>query len=154
VVNFENNSIGGVVYEWDFADGSLGTGSSVSHRFPGEGKYCVKMIARTESGCEDDHEICIEIEPDFFVFVPNTFSPNGDLLNDEFVVKGSGIEELSLEIYNRWGDKITSINEPGVGWNGMYSGRNAEQGTYVYLLKVKSASGKKAEYTGQVNLVR
>jgi gliding motility-associated-like protein len=154
VINFENNSIGGVVYEWDFGDGTQGNGNGVSHSFPGEGKYCVKMIARTESGCEDDHEICIEIEPDFFVFVPNTFSPNGDLLNDEFIVKGSGIKELSLDIYNRWGDKITSINEPGVGWNGMYSGRNAEQGTYVYYLKVKSASGKKAEFTGQVNLVR
>lgn len=154
VIIFENNSNGGVEFEWDFADGSTGEGNQITHTFPSEGIYCVKMLARTESGCEDDHEICIKIEPDFFVFVPNTFSPNGDQLNDEFVVKGSGIKELNLEIYNRWGAKIASINEPNAGWNGTHSGKNADQGTYVYHLKVKSASGKKAEYTGQVTLVR
>jgi gliding motility-associated-like protein len=154
VIIFTNTSTGGSIFNWDFDDGSTETGDVAEHRFPKEGEYCVILEASSLSGCVDSAVHCIKITPDFFVFIPNSFSPNGDAINDNFSIRGTGIEEFTLDIYDRWGSKVISLSEPGSTWDGSHGGRNAEQGVYIYYLRVKAASGKSREFTGDVTLIR
>jgi len=76
------------------------------------------------------------------VYIPNSFSPNGDGINDVFFIMGSGIESvLSLRIFSRWGEKVfeianTSANEATFGWDGTYKNLQAESGVYLYRAEI------------------
>jgi len=72
-----------------------------------------------------------EVIPPVNIYVPNAFTPNGDGINDTFGVKGEGIRNFQLLIYNRWGEKIFETTNPRQQWDGLYAGQPAEQGTYV-----------------------
>lgn len=69
------------------------------------------------------------------VFVPNAFSPNGDLLNDEFkLLNTTNIDLKSFKIYNRWGELIYQSENPlDYSWNGSFKGDQCEMGTYFYI---------------------
>jgi gliding motility-associated-like protein len=77
--------------------------------------------------------VCGETE----VFIPNSFTPNGDGKNDVLYVRGNYIRELSLIIYNRWGEKMTEINSQSAGWDGTYKGKPLDPGVFVYYLVAK-----------------
>jgi gliding motility-associated-like protein len=154
VINFSNTSVGGSIFSWDFDDGSTENGTEVSHTFPGEGEYCVVLSATTLSGCSDEKEVCIKINPDFFIFIPNAFSPNGDGVNDKFEIKGTGVQEFELQIFDRWGGRLLSLNDFTTDWDGNVGGNSLAQGIYIYHLRVKSPSGKTKEYTGDITLIR
>lgn len=92
-----------------------------------------------------------EIIPPLTIYIPSAFSPNGDGMNDSFGVKGEGISNYHLYIYNRWGEVIFESTNPKQQWDGKYKGQPSEQGTYVYQL-FASGLGKKGK-TGSVTLV-
>ena len=94
------------------------------------------------------------IYPEFRLFIPDAFTPNGDGLNDIFKPSTIGLKEYDFEIYNRWGENIYSSNGPEAGWNGSFKGNSAPQGVYVYLLKVVDIKGNSRTYNGKVVLIR
>ncbi|MCU0434573.1 MAG: gliding motility-associated C-terminal domain-containing protein [Bacteroidia bacterium] len=89
------------------------------------------------------------------VYVPNSFTPNGDGLNDRFSGYGESFTSFSLILFNRWGEKIFETNDPA-GWDGNYVGQRAESEVYVYLLSYSSActGGKIVDLRGHVTLIR
>src|SRR5690606_33473878 len=101
---FTNRSVGADLYNWNFGDG---TGSQEKdpppHLFKKTGSYTVCLTVTTNEGCTDI--ACKTIQADVYPLadIPNAFSPNGDGANDVLYVRGSGIEEMVLKIYNRWG---------------------------------------------------
>jgi len=95
------------------------------------------------------------------VFIPNTFTPNGDGHNDRFYVSGTGISNItSMRIYNRWGEMVfqsvnTDANDPGAGWDGTYKGVVLEPDVFVYVVQVQcELGGKPFDFKGNVSLVR
>lgn len=87
------------------------------------------------------------------IFIPNSFTPNGDGLNDTFGVYGESIKQYSMEIYNRWGEKVfesANINEQ---WDGTYNGKNVPEGTYVYRVTAREESGNNTSRNGTVNII-
>jgi len=92
-----------------------------------------------------------EIIPPLHIYIPSAFTPNGDGLNDTFGVKGEGIKNYHLYIYNRWGEIIFESTNPRQQWDGRCDGKPAEQGTYVYQL-FALGTGTKGK-TGSVTLV-
>lgn len=95
------------------------------------------------------------------VFIPNTFTPNGDGHNDRFYVSGTGISNItSMRIYNRWGELVfqsenTSANDPGAGWDGTYKGIVLEPDVFVYVVQVQcELGGQPFDFKGNVSLVR
>jgi gliding motility-associated-like protein len=91
-----------------------------------------------------------ELIPPLNYYIPSAFTPNGDGLNDTFGVKGEGISDFHILIYNRWGTVIFESTSPKKHWDGKYEGQKVEQGTYVYQL---FASGNGKGNTGVVNVV-
>jgi gliding motility-associated-like protein len=89
------------------------------------------------------------------VFVPNSFTPNGDGLNDRFTGIGEDFTSFHLVVFNRWGEKIFETRDQS-GWDGNYVGQRAESEVYVYLLSYTSTctGGKVVERRGAVTLIR
>jgi gliding motility-associated-like protein len=94
------------------------------------------------------------------VFVPNTFSPNGDGNNDVFYPRGKGVFSIqSFKIFNRWGDLVydqmnMQPNDISRGWNGLHKGQPAPQDVYVYLIDIVCENNVVLNYKGNVALIR
>lgn len=89
------------------------------------------------------------------VYIPNSFTPNGDGLNDRFSGVGEDFTSFHLVIFNRWGELIFETRDPN-GWDGNYEGQRAESEVYVYVLSYTSActGGKVVDRRGAVTLIR
>lgn len=87
---------------------------------------------------------------------PNAFSPNGDGINDIYKAKDGyrSIVEFQATIFNRWGQKIYSWNDPAGGWDGKHNGKDVKQGVYFVLVKARGADGRKFNIKKDVNLLR
>ncbi len=157
-INFINTSQGAVSYLWNFGDYASPTNTSTavnpSHEYMYSGSYTVTLIARSEYGCLDYVAKSIYIEPEFHLYIPNVFTPDGNGLNDVFQPKGIGIDESDYKmlIYDRWGELIYESNNFSKGWDGSVKGnvRKATQDVYVYKIYVRDLKGNRHEFVGHV----
>lgn len=122
------------------------------------GKYPVALIVQNDRGCVDTVYKLITISDDFHLYIPNTFTPNDDGVNDLFMVKGSGVkvEGFSLEILDRWGNVIFITKDINEGWDGKVKGGNfGTDNTYNYRVKAVGMNGEgRREFTGHVNIIK
>ncbi len=89
-----------------------------------------------------------------YIYIPNSFTPNGDNLNDVLYVYGNYIESMHLAIYNRWGQKVFETNDKYIGWDGYYNGDPAPPGVYDYYLEVYCYNKQKFQKKGNITLLR
>lgn len=121
------------------------------------GKYPVLLISTTEQGCSDTAVKYIDVRDDFNVFIPNTFTPNGDNVNDVFQVKSAGLrtEGFSMQLLNRWGREVYFTKDLADSWDGTIGGQKAPVDVYIYKVRVIGAGGEgRKEYVGRFSLVR
>lgn len=85
-----------------------------------------------------------------YIDVPNVFTPNNDGINEEFQIKCYAVQEMSCNVYDRWGRKVGEITQP----DGTWSGENCSVGTYFYSVKYKSTTGEIFSASGHVSLLR
>ncbi|MBK8706196.1 MAG: gliding motility-associated C-terminal domain-containing protein, partial [Saprospiraceae bacterium] len=113
------------------------------------------VLVTDENGCTatDEVTVFIKFKPD--VYIPNSFSPNGDNINDIFMIyAGDRIDKiLELEIYSRWGESVFYVanflpNDPQYGWNGMHRGKPAVLDVYAYFAIVLYKDGKQKLFKG------
>lgn len=121
-------------------------------------EYPIKDVCFTaevinEFGCKARDEVCLKIDDEYAVYIPNTFTPDNDGVNEVFYVYGYGITDYKMEIYDRWGEKLFESNDRLNGWNGTYRGKNCAVGTYAYVVDFK-VTGKKYSKTGHVSILR
>ncbi len=112
--------------------------------------YIIETI--NEFGCKATDDMCIEVTKDFSIYIPNSFSPNGDGINDEFLAFGYNITDFTMEIFDRWGEKLFSSNDLYKGWPGTYKNNPSEVAVYIYKITYKGLDGKKITKTGHVTL--
>jgi gliding motility-associated-like protein len=161
-VNFVSQSLGDsiITYSWSFGDqqNSGLQGQSVEHIYESAGIYDVQLAVQTVYGCVDTVKRTIEVFEDFNVYIPNSFSPNGDGVNEEFYPQGTGISDIkfSFEIYDRWGELIFATTDLTKHWNGVKLGGSniVQQDVYVYKISCQSTKGDKFSKTGHVTLLR
>ncbi|MFT7612127.1 MAG: gliding motility-associated-like protein, partial [Parvicellaceae bacterium] len=156
-VEFVDQSISAFFYDWDFGDGNSSTLIEPSNTYDPEGFYTVELIVTSDQGCKDTAELDIEIKEDRAFYVPNTFTPNDDGVNDVFFPQGIGLEKggYTMSIFNRWGEFIFA-DSWGIGWNGENNlGLPLKIDTYVWVIVVLDVQNKTSKrYTGHVNLIR
>jgi gliding motility-associated-like protein len=162
-IYFTNTSQGAVSYFWDFGNPTAPNNTNTSilvnpnHSYQTTGIYNVNLVATSDRGCRDTAMVPIEIRPDFAIYIPNTFSPDGNGVNDMFFPLGVGINEdnYRLDIYDRWGENIFTSNNFRKGWDGtVKGGKLAPQGVYVYKLMVFDLQGNKHPFVGHVTVIR
>ncbi len=88
------------------------------------------------------------------VYIPNSFTPNGDGNNDIIKVYATGIRSLKFMIFNQWGQKVYEGNDPQGGWNGRFNGKDAPMGVYMYVATVVLHNGAEVNKKGNINLIR
>ncbi len=88
------------------------------------------------------------------IFVPNTFTPNGDGENDLVFVRGGTITGLHFSIFDRWGEKVFETTDQSRGWDGTFKGNLAEPAVYVYYLDAKCNDGQTYYKKGNITLAR
>ena len=121
--------------------------------FPKE-TICYVLEGLTDKGCRATDEICVRVTKDWEVYIPNAFTPNGDLPNDYFIPQGYGITQIDLEIFNRYGTSIFKEENTTLGWDGYSKGVLCEQGVYVYRVTIKSMNGETNNHrVGHVTLL-
>ena len=131
-------------------------GATDNSSYSDNGKYMITLIASTEYGCKDTSYQTIIIEPDFAFFIPNSFSPNDDGINDNFSGKGIFISKYQMMIFDRWGNLIFFTDDINKTWDGKanYGTGIAQTDVYVYVIKLTDINKKKHEYKGIVKLLR
>ena len=112
--------------------------------------YYVSFV--DENGCETDNLVSISYE--VVIYVPNTFIPDGNDLNDLFGVYGGNILSMKMVIFDRWGELICTLNSTAEFWDGTYKGKLCQDGTYTWRLIYSDKQDKKYELLGHVNLIR
>ena len=142
-------------FYWDFGDGGSSTDENPSYTFTNQGIYFPTVNVTDMNGCTYTDSLQVIVEGVSTLVIPNVFSPNGDGVNDVFMVIGENLAELDAQIFNRWGQMIYSFEGPNGGWDGRTkSGVEASEGVYFYLIKAKGLDGEEFEFQGSVHLVR
>jgi gliding motility-associated-like protein len=149
-----------------FASGNTPVGFiNASSGVPFECNYCPTVTVNPQEntcytiegissfGCRNTDVVCITVTKDWDVFIPNAFTPNGDINNEVFAPKGYGIDKIRLAIFDRWGHQLFNEEGQTVGWDGTYKSKICEQGVYIFKLEVTAMSGKKRYKTGHVTLL-
>jgi gliding motility-associated-like protein len=114
------------------------------------------QIVTNEYGCSDSMYQNLYIEP-VSVFVPNTFTPDGNEFNNIFNAKSIfHMHSWEMKIYNRWGELIFESFDPEIGWDGTYNSQMSADGLYVYRIKYKSCESNELIYemSGHVQLLK
>jgi gliding motility-associated-like protein len=115
--------------------------------------YCVEGY--DDHGCKDTACVTIDVEPtcnDYFI--PNAFSPNGDGVNDRFLVKGRCVTHAWIKVMNRWGEMVFNSNEAGDTWDGTYKGAKQNPGVFFYIVELQLLDGRRLTLSGDVTLLR
>jgi gliding motility-associated-like protein len=105
-------------------------------------------------GCQSSDTVTVFVNEVISSGLPNSFSPNGDGVNDILYVRGNNITQMSLMIYNRYGQKVFESNSQTVGWDGKMNGRNLNPGVFGYYLEVYFTDGTRQINKGDITLVR
>lgn len=156
-VQFTDQSQDGYSVVYDFDDlGSASDDWNPTHVYYTDGTHYPHQYVTTEFGCSDTAFTSLWVEP-FMIYVPNTFTPDGNMVNNDFFAK-LGLEpvEWNMKIYDRWGELVFETNDLNEHWDGTYKGQLCKDGMYTYLIRYVSCApyANSELITGHVNLLR
>ncbi|MFM9984961.1 MAG: gliding motility-associated C-terminal domain-containing protein, partial [Flavobacteriales bacterium] len=141
-------------YYWNFGDGLSFVGDSVIHEYDGLDQYQVALLVTNALGCyRTDYQV---VYPPVQLYIPNTFTPDGDGINDVWLFEANGVMTFELKIFNRWGDVIFSSTNPNVAWTGdVHDGEYyAQDAVYSWYIEYTGVDGDAKSRSGSVNVLR
>jgi gliding motility-associated-like protein len=149
-----NTSSGATQYLWDFGNGDSSDLYQPNYEYVIPGIYTITLTATNQWGCRDVTTFPIEVKLPEDLYVPSAFTPNGDNKNDVFSAKMNNVTKLSVQIFNRWGERIFESDKPDFAWDGTENGRNCQEDVYVYHISATGYHGKDLSLIGSVTLAR
>ena len=118
------------------------------------GTYSLSVASRFD--CTTTESMIVN--KDCYIDVPNSFTPNGDGVNDYFFPRqllGKSLNGFSMKVFNRWGQVVFETTKTdGRGWDGRFNGKDQPSGVYVYQMHAVLDNGRQEDYTGNVTLLR
>lgn len=154
IVQFQNYSTNVLSYTWDFGDNNTSTEWSPSHEYSDTGNYTITLMMVSDHGCVDTIMGSVRVEDNFSFYIPNSFSPNSDGINDAFRGYGIAIKNYTMSIYNRWGEKIFSTDNYDRPWDGRLKSGLIQNDTYVYRIALTDLHDEMHTYFGNVSIVK
>lgn len=153
-ITFQNLTVGGNTYEWEFGDGQTSTMVHPNNTYDVPGTYYVTLIATNYLGCKDTVTKPITIQEEYWIYIPNTFTPDGNQFNNTFKASMINIREVDVTIYDRWGILVFESNSIRWEWDGTYKDNPVPDGTYTYKIKYTTRSNIYGEFVGHVNVLK
>ena len=152
-LNLEN-----FTYTWTVSNGIEGYPINLFFKPEKIGYYEVTLKVSSIHGCTSTISKVVEVKNDFNIYIPNSFTPNDDGLNDYFkpVFTEYGFKSncYRMEIYDRWGQMLFDTNEMNKGWDGKVKGEIIKEGVYVYKMRYCTLDGLSYSKIGSVLLLR
>lgn len=153
-VQFQNTSANAETYEWAFGDGNTSTVVHPQNTYDEPGVYYITLVAIDDKGCTDTITKPINIEEEWYIYIPNTFTPDGNRHNNDFRASTIGINQLKISIFNRWGEEVFFEDNVDFIWDGTYNGLYVPDGTYTYKIEYVTNSGREMSIYGHVNVLK
>lgn len=146
-----------VEWVYDLGDGHSTSAQHPMHTYNTFGTYTIQQIVTSIHGCLDTAWQEVIIDPDLLIYVPNTFTPDGDGINDTFrpFLDGFAVRTYNLTIWDRWGELIYETNDEAEAWDGSMDGGPVQDGVYIWQVELHAhefVSRKKLR--GHVTLLR
>jgi len=147
----------GYTYQWAPSQ-QMSTPQQASTTVTPDTMTTYMVIVTDTFGCQRGDTVTITVSPitcDLpFIFIPNSFTPNGDGVNDILYVRSDILTECYFTVYNRWGEKVFETQLQSVGWDGTFKGKECQRGVYDWYFKGKCMDGDETELKGSVTLIR
>lgn len=160
IITFTNTSTPDAIYfNWDMAGLYNTQAPNPVYEFSYADTFLVTLTATTQYGCSDVATGTVIVEDISDVWIANSFTPNGDGLNDTWFPIGrnlsSSVTSIEVMIFNRWGQLVFESTDPNKPWTGDYKNNKVlcPQGVYTYSVKFVNEKAKEFEYRGQVNMI-
>ena len=137
------NATGATNYTWTPATG-LNNSNIANPVATPDNTTLYKVIGKDVNGCINSDTVTVKADFNMnaLYLLPNSFTPNGDGINDCFGIKYWGIvHDLDFSIYNRFGERVFHTNDPSVCWDGTYKQKLQDVNVFVYVIKAKTACG-------------
>lgn len=146
--NLATNIPGNYRYTWNTGE------NTPTLKVVQEGTYSLTVASQFDCATTES----MIVNKDCYIDIPNSFTPNGDGVNDYFFPRqllGKSILSFKMQIFNRWGQSIFETSKTdGRGWDGKFNGKNQPGGVYIYKIDVVLEGNKLEHYTGNVTLLR
>jgi len=142
---------------WIFGDGLTSNETFPLHHYTDTGSYDITLYVVSEHGCRDTVKHSIYIKESITFYAPNAFTPEGNGINEAFIVKGTGIDNstFNMMIFDRWGTLVFESSDVNVGWDGKIGGKIVkDSGVYSWVVTYKDYTERKHKYSGTVMLIR
>ncbi|MDP5066599.1 MAG: gliding motility-associated C-terminal domain-containing protein [Crocinitomicaceae bacterium] len=161
-VNFTSNAQNAAISTWDFGDGTTVENGQYefdyTYPFVEDQTYTVMLSVESAEGCTAESQVQIQIKGGIIYYVPNTFTPDGDELNNLFTpvfTSGFDPQNFHMTIFNRWGEPVFESYDPNAGWDGKIDIYTAPEGTYTYIIDFKTLNtDEMIRVSGHVLLMR
>ncbi|MES2873977.1 MAG: PKD domain-containing protein [Bacteroidota bacterium] len=154
-IRFYNESTDGDSYLWDFGDSTTSTEVNPVHTYTRRGNFDVTLTVFKSNVCNASLvQGTYLIGEAGAIFIPNTFTPNNDAVNDEFVVNMNNIRTYRIQIFNRYGILMYSSQNLVENWNGTYNNEQVPVGTYYYVVDAVDFDGNVIQKSGSVTILR
>jgi len=139
---------------WGFGDEIIVNQDQYFYEFPGLDSWQVTLYVEGPLGCVKS--VTEFYNPLANIYIPSAFTPNGDGINDVFLMKGHDLKRFEIAIFNRWGDAVFSSNDIDQAWTG--STKNGEyfvpDGVYNYVVTAEGVRGNIIEKNGTITIFR
>lgn len=137
---------------WNFGDGSFSKNENPTHTYSKAGEYKVTLTLISKDNEVYEESKIIKIKTSSSIDnIPNVITPNGDRINDQFVIKTTDIETFTIVINDQFGNKIFESNDQNFTWDGRdMSGNLVEKAVYIYYILATGADGTVLKIPGQV----
>lgn len=141
---------------WDMGDNNTFDTYGVSYTYNEIGAYTISLEVTDEAGCTDRTEKLIEVHEKMRFYLPNSFTPNGDGVNDVFLPVQMEVKDgsYSMIIYDRWGGLVFKTQDLNIGWDGKVNGKLVEKGSmFTYFATYKDFDNQVYEKNGTVTVL-
>ncbi|MES2588196.1 MAG: PKD domain-containing protein [Bacteroidota bacterium] len=159
---FSQSSADAVKFEWDLPGAEIDTANTentkATYPLGIAGEYLATLTVENFYGCRDSIAKTILIQDDLLMYIPNSFTPNGDIHNNtwEIAINGADPNRFSLKVFNRWGQLIFESNDPKAAWDGTYgNGGLVQDGMYQWRINgFNTLTNQEFERSGYLNIFK
>ena len=152
--SFINTTDRAISWSWNLGDGNISNDKDPYHNFKRKGYYNVSLTAINEEGCSKTHTRKIYGENDYNLLAPNSFTPNGDGINDFFIPEALKVMdvEFSMSIFSQTDGLLFETKSNNIPWDGInnQNGEKCANGNYIWIVTLTNAQGKIEQYKGAV----
>lgn len=153
-MTFTDASTNAISWEWSI-NGYKKTDQNTSFTFEDTGRYPVKLTVMNSIGCSSTYIDTIEVIEEPVLYIPNSFTPNNDGVNDVWKPMGVNILAYNLRILDPWGQEVFNTSDFAQPWDGKFNGKQSPEGVYLYYITIKDFANEEIRsHWGYIHLIK